>query len=157
VPELTVSNARFRHYRSVRWILPGGPLRGEAYVPVAVADECPGCLVCERTIGWFMEFARVIRDLVGANLRDCLHWQSLYDNPHPLIVPAANLQEFNRQTVARLCEAYYAIPEEARPFLEEVWPQDTGLSQNERFEDRLTIVKRLVELWEDGQFVGWPS
>ena len=83
--------------------------------------------------------------------------QSLYDNPHPLIVPAANLQEFNRQTVARLCEAYYAIPEEARPFLEEVWPHDRGLSQSERFEDRLTIVKRLVELWEDGQFVGWPS
>jgi hypothetical protein len=156
MPELTVNNARFRHYRSVRWILPGGPLRGEAYQPVVVADECPGCLVCERTIGWFMEFARLARDLVGANLRDCLHWQSLYDNPHPLILPASNLQEINREMLTRLWEAYYAAPAEARPFLEEVWPHDRDLSQSERFEDRLAIVERLVELWEEGQYVGWP-
>jgi len=63
MPELTVDNARFRHFRSVRWILPGGPLRAEAYHPVVEGDECPGCLVCERTIGWFMEFARIGREL----------------------------------------------------------------------------------------------
>lgn len=157
MPELTADKAHFRHFRSVRWVLPGGPLRAEAYVPVVVPDVCPGCLVCERTIAWFMEFARIARDLVGANLRDCLHWQSLYDNPHPLIVPASNLTQVNRLTVVQLEKAYYAIPEEARPFLEEVWPHDRGLSQSERFDDRLAIVKRMVELWEDGQYVGWPT
>jgi hypothetical protein len=157
MPELTVNNARFRHYRSVRWILPGGPLQAEAYQPVVEIDGCPGCPVCGRTIGWFMEFARTARDLVGTNLRDCLHWRSLYDNPQPLIVPSSNLQQVNRRTLGQLREAYYAIPEEVRPFLEEVWPHDQGLSQSERFEDRLTIVERMVELWEDGQFVGWPS
>ncbi|MGH7432798.1 MAG: hypothetical protein ACREJL_03495 [Candidatus Methylomirabilales bacterium] len=155
--ELTANNARFRHFRSVRWILPGGPLLAEAYLPVVVSDACPGCLVCERTTGWFMEFARVARDLVGTNLRDCLHWQSLYDNPHPLILPVSNLQQIDRQTILQLEQAYYAMPEETRPFLEEVWPHDGGLSQGERFEDRLAIVKRMVELWEDGQYVGWPS
>ncbi|MFQ5881006.1 MAG: hypothetical protein ACE5I9_00850 [Candidatus Methylomirabilales bacterium] len=157
MPELTVNNARFRHYRSVRWILQGGPLRGEAYVPLVTRDDCPGCLVCKRTIGWFMEFARLARDLIGINLRDCLHWRNLYDNPQPLIVPASNLQQVNRRTVVELREAYYAIPEEGRPFLEEVWPHDQDLSQGERFEDRLAIVERMVELWEDGQYVGWPS
>ena len=157
MPELTVDNAHFRHYRSVRWILPGGPLRAEAYHPVVEADECPGCLVCGRTIGWFMEFARISRELIGINLRDCVHWRSLYDNPQPLIVPASNLQEINHQTVEQLREAYYAIPEDARPFLGDVWPHDQALSQSERFEDRLAIVNRMVELWEDGQYVGWPS
>lgn len=157
MPELTVDNARFRHFRSVRWILPGGPLRAEAYHPVVEGDECPGCLVCERTIGWFMEFARIGRELAGINLRDCVHWRSLYDNPQPLIVPASNLQEINHQTVVQLREAYYAIPEAARPFLEDVWPHDQGLSQSDRFEDRLAIVEQMVALWEDGQYVGWPS
>lgn len=156
MPELTADKARFRHYRSVHWTLPGGPLRAEAYVPQVVIDGCPGCLVCERTIGWFMEFACIARDLVGINLRDCLHWRSLYDNPQPLIVPTSNLQHVNRSTVARLREAYYAICEDARPFLQEVWPHDQDLSQSERFEDRLAIVERIVELWEDGQYVGWP-
>jgi len=119
MPELTVDNARFRHFRSVRWILPGGPLRAEAYHPVVEGDECPGCLVCERTIGWFMEFARIGRELV-----------------------------------VQLQDAYYAIAEGTRPFLEDVWPDDQGLSQSERFEDRLAIVERMVELWEDGQYVG---
>jgi len=57
----------------------------------------------------------------------------------------------------QLREAYYAIPETARPFLEDVWPHDQGLSQSDRFEDRLAIVEQMVALWEDGQYVGWPS
>jgi hypothetical protein len=157
MPELTANNARFRHYRSVRWVLPEGPLRGEAYLPVVESDACPGCSVCERTIGWFMEFACIARDLIGTNLRDCLHWRSLYDNPQPLIVGVSILQQVNRRTLAELRDAYYAMPEDARPFLEEVWPHDRSLSQSERFEDRLAIVERMVELWEDGQYVGWPS
>lgn len=157
MPELTANNARFRHCRSIRWVLPGGPLRGEAYLPVMVDDGCAGCLVCERTIGWFMEFARIARDLTGTNLRDCLHWGSLYDNPQPLILPVSNLQTVNHRTIVQLREAYYAVPEEDRPFLEEVWPHDKGLSQSGRFEDRLAIVERIVELWENGQYVGWPS
>ncbi len=157
MPELNSDNARFRHCRSVHWVLPGGPLRAEAYVPVVAGDECPGCLVCERTIGWFMEFARLARDLVGTNLRDCLHWRSLYDNPQPLIVAASNLYQVNRRILVQLREAYYAIREDIRPFLEEVWPHDQDLSQSERFEDRLAIVERMVKLWEDGQYVGWPS
>ena len=108
-------------------------------------------------IGWFMEFARLARDLVGTNLRDCLHWRSLYDNPQPLIVAASNLYQVNRRTLVQLREAYYAIREDIRPFLEEVWPHDQDLSQSERFEDRLAIVERMVKLWEDGQYVGWPS
>lgn len=157
MPELTVDNARFRHYRSVRWVLPGGPLRAEAYIPIVESAECPGCAVCERTIGWFMEFARIARDLIGTNLRDCVHWRSLYDNPQPLIVPTSILEQVNRGTLAQLREAYYTTSENLRPFLEEVWPHDQHLSQSERFEDRLAIVERMVELWEDGQYVGWPS
>lgn len=157
MPELTANNARFRHYRSVRWVLPEGPMHGEAYLPVVEADACPGCSVCGRTIGWFMEFACIARDLIGTNLRDCLHWRSLYDNPQPLIVGASILQQVNRRTLAELRDAYYAMPEDVRPFLDEVWPHDRSLSQSERFEDRLAIVERMVELWEDGQYVGWPS
>lgn len=157
MPELTVDNARFHHYRSVRWVLPGGPLNGEAYVPAVTHDDCPGCLVCERTIAWFMEFARIARDLTRVNLRDCLHWRPLYDNPQPLIASTSNLQQVNRRTISRLRETYYVTPEEERPFLEEVWPEDQYLSQSERFEDRLAIVERMVELWEDGQYIGWPS
>lgn len=157
MPELTVNNARFRHYRSIRWTLPGGPLKAEVYHPVVESDGCHGCLVCDRTIGWFMEFARIARDLVGANLRDCVHWRTLYDNPQPLIVPTSNLQQFNRSTVVQLRAAYYAMPEDARPFLEEVWPHDSRLSQSERFDDRLAIMERMVELWEEGQYIGWPS
>src|SRR5574337_619345 len=77
---------RFHHYRGVQWILTGGPMAA-AYVPVVVHDECRGCLVCTRTTEWFMEFARLARCLTGINLRDCLHWGHLFDNPKPLIVP----------------------------------------------------------------------
>ncbi|MFQ5840411.1 MAG: hypothetical protein ACE5HK_06790 [Candidatus Methylomirabilales bacterium] len=157
MPELTVDNARFHHYRSVRWVLPGGPLNGQAYVPVILQDGCPGCLVCGRTVGWFVEFARTVLELTGVNLRDCLHWQPLYDNPQPLIVSTSNLEQMNRETVEALRRAYYARPEAERPRLDEVWPHDRTLSQSERFEDRLAILARMVELWESGQFIGWPS
>lgn len=157
MPELTLQNSRFRHYRAVSWVLPEGPLKGKAYVPMVVNDDCRGCLVCQRTIGWFMDFARLARDLIGINLRDCLHWGSPYDNPHPLIVPTSNLQQVNRESLSRLREIYYALPERERPFLKTVWPEDRHLSQSERFEDRLAIVERMVELWEDGQYIGWPS
>ncbi|MBI5167254.1 MAG: hypothetical protein HY998_05875 [candidate division NC10 bacterium] len=157
MPELTAKKARFHHYKSVSWVLPGGPLKGEAYVPVVEHDNCRGCLVCQRTIGWFMEFARLARGLIGINLRDCLHWSSLFDNPQPLIVPTSNLQQVNRDSLTRLREAYYALPPKARPHLTTVWPEDRHLTQSQRFEDRLAIVKRMVELWEDGQYIGWPS
>lgn len=147
---------RFHHYKAVYWVMPEGPL-GEAYTPVVVHDDCKGCLVCERTTEWFMEFARLARDLININLRDCLHWGHLFDNPRPLIVPTSNLQQVNRETLARLREAYYALPKNRRPKLQAVWPRDRKLSQSERFEDRLAIVERMIELWEDGQYIGWPS
>lgn len=147
---------RFHHYKGVYWVMLKGPL-SEAYTPVVVHDDCQGCLVCGRTIEWFMEFARLARDLIGINLRDCLHWGSLFDNPQPLIVPTSNLQHINRETLERLRKAYYALPEHRRPKLKAVWPHDRRLSQRERFEDRLAIVERMVELWEDGQYIGWPS
>lgn len=147
---------RFRHYRAVGWVLADGPLSG-AYTAVVTQDGCPGCLVCQRTTEWFMEFARLARCLLGINLRDCLHWGHLYDNPQPLIVPASNLQACNRATLARLREAYYALGKTDRPALTEVWEQDRSRSQDDRFEDRLAILARMVELWEDGQYIGWPS
>ena len=98
-----------------------------------------------------------MKQLLGLNLRDCLHWRTLADNPQPLIVPASNLGVCNRGTLTRLREAYYALPEEERPALSIVWPHDRALSQGQRFEDRLQILARFVELWEDGQYIGWPS
>jgi len=147
---------RFHHYRAVGWVLADGPLRGP-YTAVVTHDDCPGCLVCQRTPEWFMEFARLARDLIGVNLRDCLHWGHLQDNPQPLIVPASNLQACNRATLMRLREAYYGLPETERPVLTGVWSHDRHLSQDDRFADRLAILARMVELWEDGQYIGWPS
>src|SRR3989337_2556499 len=49
---------RFHHYRGVHWVLSGGPM-AEAYTPVVVQDDCPGCLVCGRTTEGFMAFASV--------------------------------------------------------------------------------------------------
>jgi len=146
---------RFRHYRAVDWVLADGPL-SHAYTALVTQDGCPGCLVCQRTTDWFMEFARLAWVLIGVNLRDCLHWGHLQDNPQPLIVPASNLQGCNRATILRLHEAYYALGEGRRPMLTEVWAHDRHLSQSDRFEDRLAIVARMVELWEDGQYIGWP-
>jgi hypothetical protein len=147
---------RFHHYRGVQWILTGGPM-AEAYVPVVVHDDCQGCLVCGRTTEWFMEFARLACRLTGINLRDCLHWGHLFDNPKPLIVPTSNLLRCNKQVLARLRESYFSLSECSRPPLWNLWSSDQVLSQSERFEDRLTIVSRMVELWEDGQYIGWPS
>ncbi|MDE2060458.1 MAG: hypothetical protein KGL31_06010 [candidate division NC10 bacterium] len=147
---------RFHHYRGVQWILAGGPM-AEAYVPVVVHDDCRGCLVCGRTTEWFMEFARLACRLTGINLRDCLHWGHLFDNPKPLIVPTSNLLRCNKNALARLRESYFSLSECSRPALWKLWPSDQVLSQSERFEDRLTIVSRMVELWEDGQYIGWPS
>lgn len=147
---------RFHHYRGVHWILSGGAM-AEAYTPVVVHDDCRGCLVCGRTTEWFMEFARLAYRLTGINLRDCLHWGHLFDNPKPLIVPTSNLLRWNQQSLARLRESYLSLNEFSRPSLEKLWPQDRLLSHSERFEDRLAIVSRMVELWEDGQYIGWPS
>ncbi|WP_133174631.1 hypothetical protein [Candidatus Methylomirabilis limnetica] len=147
---------RFHHYRGVQWIPAGGPM-AEAYAPVVVHDDCQGCLVCTRTTEWFMEFARLACRLTGINLRDCLHWGHLFDNPKPLIVPTSNLLGCNKKTLAGLRESYFSLSEVSRPPLWDLWPSDQALSQSERFEDRLTIVSRMVELWEDGQYIGWPS
>lgn len=129
----------------------------EAYIPVVVDDDCQGCVVCGRTTEWFMEFARLAFRLSRLNLRDCLHWGHLFDNPKPLIVPTSNLLRCNLGTLVKLREKYFSDLEASRPSLEKVWPRDQVLSQSERFEDRLTIVSRMVELWEDGQYIGWPS
>ena len=154
--ELTSPKLRFHHYRGVQWILSGGPM-AEAYSPVVVHDDCPGCLVCGRTTEWFMEFARLAYRLAGINLRDCLHWGHLFDNPKPLIVPTSNLRRCNQESLMRLRESYFSLGEHSRPPLQKLWSRDQILSQSERFEDRLTIVGRMVELWEDGQYIGWPS
>jgi len=129
----------------------------KVYSPVVVHDDCRGCPVCGRTSEWFMEFARLAHRLTGMNLRDCLHWGHLFDNPKPLIVATSNLLRCNLETVAKLRESYFSLNEISRPSLRRVWPSDRVLSQSERFEDRLTIVGRMVELWEDGQYIGWPS
>lgn len=147
---------RFHHYRGVQWILTDGPM-AEAYVPVVVHDDCLGCLVCARTTEWFMEFARLACRLTGINLRDCLHWGHLFDNPKPLIVPTSNLLRCNQNSLIRLRERYFSLSEAVRPPLQSLQPLDHTLSQSERFEDRLTIVSRMIELWEDGQYIGWPS
>lgn len=149
-------NLRFHHYKAVDWVLSGGPM-AEAYIPVVVHDDCQGCVVCGRSTEWFMEFARLAFRLAGLNLRDCLHWGHLFDNPKPLIVPTSNLLRCNLETLAKLREKYFSVLEASRPSLEKVWLWDQVLSQSERFEDRLTIVGRMVELWEDGQYIGWPS
>src|SRR5574341_105389 len=97
---------RLRHYKHVYWMLNGGPWT-TAYRAVVVRDDCSGCLVCAGTTDWFMEFARIARDLLGINLRDCLHWGPLHDNPRPLIAPASNLDVCSRATLDRLRKAYY--------------------------------------------------
>jgi hypothetical protein len=104
-----------------------------------------------------MEFARVARDLLGINLRDCLHWGPLHDNPRPLIAPASNLHVCNRKTLERLRNAYYRLPESERPRLETVPPAFRRMTQAMRFEKSVAILARMIELWEDGQYIGWPS
>jgi hypothetical protein len=31
------------------------------------------------------------------------------------------------------------------------------MSQAMRFEESVAILARMIELWEDGQYIGWPS
>jgi len=147
---------RLRHYKHVYWMLNGGPWVN-TYHAVVVQDGCHSCAVCSGTTDWFMEFARITRDLVGINLRDCLHWGSLHDNPRPLIAPASNLNVCNRGTLGRLRKEYYRLPDEERPRLETVPPALRGMSQAMRFEESVAILARMIELWEDGQYIGWPS
>ncbi len=152
----TATKVTFHHYRHVSWRIPEGPY-GAAYQAVVVHDDCPGCPVCGRSSEWFLEFALVARELIGLNLRDCLHWAPLGDNPQALIVPSSNLDRLNRKVLMRLRAAYYALPEAERPPLGKSCPGDALLTQNQRFEDRMKIVERMVELWEEGQYIGWPS
>ena len=50
-----------------------------------------------------------------------------------------------------------ALPEDRRPTLGKRCPGDALLTQGQRFEDRLKILERMIELWEQGQYIGWPS
>ena len=147
---------RLRHYKHVYWMLNGGPWT-TAYHAVVVHDGCHGCAVCAGTTDWFMESARVARDLLGINLRDCLHWGPLHDNPRPLIAPASNLDACNRGTLERLRKAYYRLPELERPRLETGPPGFRRMSQAMRFEMSVAVLARMIELWEEGQYIGWPS
>src|SRR5574341_1013607 len=147
---------RLRHYKHVYWMTGDGPMV-TAYRAVVVHDGCRGCLVCAGTTDWFMEFARIARTLVGINLRDCLHWGPLHDSPRPLIAPASNLDVCNRTTLKRLRGAYYRLPERERPRLESGPSAFHRLTQAQRFETSVAILGRMIELWEDGQYIGWPS
>jgi hypothetical protein len=128
-----------------------------AYRAVVVHDGCLGCLVCGGTTDWFMEFARVVKGLAGINLRDCLHWGPLHDSPRPLIAPASNLDVCNRTTLDRLRAAYFHLPAPRRPRIDISPPALSGRTEDERFEASLAILRRMVDLWEDGQYIGWPS
>ena len=152
----TATKVSFHHYRQVCWRIPNGPY-GTSYQAVVLRDDCPGCLVCARSSEWFLEFALLARHLIGLNLRDCLHWAPLGDNPQPLIVPSSNLHRLNRGVLARLRAAYSALPEGQRPHLGKSWAGDALLTQSQRFEDRMKIIERMVALWEQGQYIGWPS
>lgn len=147
---------RLRHYKHVYWMTGDGPMV-TAYRAVVVHDGCRGCLVCTGTTDWFMGFARIARTLLGINLRDCLHWGPLHDSPRPLIAPASNLDVCNRATLERLRKAYYRLSEQERPRLESVPPACRSLPQAQRFEVSIAILARMIELWEDGQYIGWPT
>jgi len=147
---------RLRHYKHVYWMNGDGPMV-TAYRAVVVHDGCTGCLVCAGTTDWFMGFARVVRRLLRINLRDCLHWGPLHDSPRPLIAPASNLNVCSRSTLERLRTAYYALPVPHRPHIAVPPPAFLGQTQDQRFEASLAILRRMVDLWEDGQYIGWPS
>jgi hypothetical protein len=147
---------KLRHYKHVYWMTGSGPM-ATAYRAVVVHDGCTGCRVCEGTTDWFMEFARVARALLGINLRDCLHWGPLHDTPRPLIAPASNLDVCDRATLRRLHDAYYRLPELERPRLESGPEPCKGLTQAQRFDISLLILARMVQLWEEGQYIGWPT
>jgi hypothetical protein len=145
-----------RHYKHVYWETGEGPWV-TAYRAVVVHDGCAGCLVCTGTTDWFMAFARLTWKLIKVNLRDCIHWGPLHDSPRPLIAPASNLDACNRGTLERLRTAYYRLPEGKRPRLDAVPAALRPLDQAHRFEGSVAILRRMVQLWEDGQYIGWPS
>ena len=147
---------RLRHYKHVYWMNGDGPMV-TAYRAVVVHDGCAGCLVCGGTTEWFMEVARIAKRLVGINLRDCLHWGPLHDSPRPLVAPASNLGVCNRGTLERLRTAYYRLPEPERPRIEAALSSLPSLTQAQRFESSLAVLGRMIDLWEDGQYIGWPS
>jgi hypothetical protein len=147
---------RLRHYKHVYWMTGNGPMV-TAYRAVVFHDGCSGCLVCGGTTDWFMAFARVAKKLLGINLRDCLHWGPLHDSPRPLIAPASNLGICNQGTLERLRAAYYRLPERERPRIEAAPASLPNLTQAQRFEGSIAILGRMIELWEDGQYIGWPS
>lgn len=128
-----------------------------AYRAVVVHDGCDGCLVCDGTTDWFMAFARVARRLLGINLRDCVHWGPLHDSPRPLIAPASNLDVCNHGTLERLRNAYFRLAARERPRIGAVPGSLPGVTQAERFESSVAILARIVQLWEDGQYIGWPT
>src|SRR5512144_247055 len=147
---------RLRHYKHVYWMTGDGPMV-TAYRAVVVHDGCRGCLVCAGTTDWFMEFARIAKALLGINLRDCLHWGPLHDSPRPLIAPASNLDVCNRTTLERLRKAYYQLSEQERPRLESGPPPFHRMAQAQRFELSIAILARMIDLWEEGQYIGWPA
>ena len=147
---------RLNHYKHVYWTTGEGPMT-TAYRAVVLHDGCRGGPVCDGTTDWFMEFARIVRKLLGINLRDCLHWGPLHDTPRPLIAPASNLDVCDRATLRRLREVYYRLPEPERPRLEAMPDSYQSLTQAERFDASLLVLARIVQLWEDGQYIGWPS
>lgn len=147
---------RLRHYRHVYWKTGDGPMV-TAYRAVVVHDGCDGCLVCDGTTDWFMAFARVARRLLGINLRDCVHWGPLHDSPRPLIAPASNLDVCNHGTLERLRTTYFRLAERERPRIDAVPGSLPGVTQAERFESSVAILARMVQLWEDGQYIGWPA
>lgn len=155
-PPQTPPSLRLRHYKHVYWMNGEGPMV-TAYRAVVVHDGCAGCLVCGGTTDWFMEFARVVKKLLGINLRDCLHWGPLHDSPRPLVAPASNLDICNRGTLERLRSAYYRLPEPQRPRIETTPAYLPSLTQAQRFEGSVAVLARMIELWEDGQYIGWPS
>ncbi|HSC70263.1 MAG TPA: hypothetical protein VLH58_02850, partial [Candidatus Methylomirabilis sp.] len=101
--------------------------------------------------------ARIAKTLLGINLRDCLHWGPLHDSPRPLIAPASNLDVCNQTTLERLRKAYYRLPEQERPRLESGPPALRRMTQAQRFETSMAILGRMIDLWEDGQYIGWPA
>jgi hypothetical protein len=104
-----------------------------------------------------MAFARVARRLLGINLRDCVHWGPLHDSPRPLIAPASNLDVCDHGTLERLRTAYFRLAERERPRIGAVPGSLPGVTQVERFESSVAILARMVQLWEDGQYIGWPA
>ena len=75
----------------------------------------------------------------------------------PLIAPASNLGICNQGTLERLRAAYYRLPERERPRIEAAPASLQSLTQAQRFEGSIAILGRMIELWEDGQYIGWPS